>query len=319
MTATFTAALGGDVALGCQISDYPRADRCDTTAWECTISAAKQASKATGKPVAIVSTLPETMPEATAKRIVDAGLIPMHGLEDTLTAIEAAAFLGRVPVPREPLLLPATALAPELLDEADAKAALAGFGLQVPRSARAQTVEAIPQSLSGLSLPVALKAEGLTHKTEAGGVVLHLESAEAVMAAAASMPSSSFLIEEMVTGGVAELLIGVVRDPAHGFVLTLAAGGTLTEILQDSVSLLLPVTETDITDALASLRIAPLLNGYRNAPRSDQSAIVRAVLAVQAYVTAHAARLDEVEINPLICTPNGAVAADALIRIGVEE
>ena len=121
---------------------------------------------------------------------------------------------------------------------------------------------------------------------------------------------------EPLGGGVAELLVGVVRDPAHGFVLTIAAGGVMTEILQDSTSLLLPVTADDVTKALDRLRIAPILRGYRGKAAADSASIVGAVLAVQAYVTAHAAVLEEIEINPLICGPQGAIAADALIRIG---
>ncbi len=81
---------------------------------------------------------------------------------------------------------------------------------------------------------------------------------------------------------------------------------------------LLPVSETDILDALVRLRLAPVLAGYRGKPGADRDAIVRAVLAVQDYVSAHAGQVEEVEINPLICTPDRAVAADALIRIGGE-
>jgi len=90
----------------------------------------------------------------------------------------------------------------------------------------------------------------------------------------------------------------------------------LTEILRDSASLILPVTEAEISTALDSLRIAPMLRGYRGRPPVDRGAILRAVMALQEYVTTHAQRLDEAEINPLICTATSAVAADALIRIG---
>jgi len=167
-----------------------------------------------------------------------------------------------------------------------------------------------------LGSPLVLKAEGLAHKTEARGVAVGLATAQDVLDAAAAMPGDSFLVEEMIGGAVAELLVGVVRDPAHGFVLILGAGGTLTELLDDSASLLLPVAEREVLAALETLRIAPMLNGYRGNPAADKAAIVKAVLAVQAYVTVEAARLDEIEINPLICTPARAVAADALIRIG---
>ena len=112
------------------------------------------------------------------------------------------------------------------------------------------------------------------------------------------------------------MIVGVLRDPAHGFVLTLGAGGTFTELLQDSVSMLLPVMEAEIDAALDRLRVAPLLAGYRGAPPADRAAVVAAVMAVQEYVAAEAARVVEVEVNPLICTPTRAVAADALIRLG---
>ena len=131
------------------------------------------------------------------------------------------------------------------------------------------------------------------------------------------MPSDCFLLEEMIMDAIAELLIGVVRDPAHGFVLTLAAGGTLTEILKDSVTLLLPTTGAEVDAALDQLRIAPVLRGYRGKSSVNRAAIVDAVMAVQAYVTKHAEGVEEVEINPLICTPDRAVAVDALIRIAL--
>ena len=119
----------------------------------------------------------------------------------------------------------------------------------------------------------------------------------------------------MIGESVVELLVAVLRDPAHGFVLTLGAGGTFTELLNDTTHLLLPSTATDIDTALSRLRLAPRINGYRGALAADRSAIVSVILAVQDYVIANASDLFEVEINPLICTPTRAVAADALIRL----
>jgi acetyl-CoA synthetase len=132
------------------------------------------------------------------------------------------------------------------------------------------------------------------------------------------MQAGSYLVEEMVQGSVAELLVGVTRDPAHGFMLTLGAGGVLTELWQDTVSLLLPVTQEDIAAALSHLRIYPLLTGYRGKPAADLETVCSAVLAVQDCVIAQADRIGEVEINPLICTPTAAVAADALMTLTQE-
>ena len=88
----------------------------------------------------------------------------------------------------------------------------------------------------------------------------------------------------------------------------------MTEILKDSVSMIVPVQKADVIGALAGLRIAPLLDGYRGAAPVNKDAIVDAVLAMQSYVLAHTPY--EVEINPLMCGPERAVAADALITTG---
>ncbi len=133
------------------------------------------------------------------------------------------------------------------------------------------------------------------------------------------MDGDRFLVEEMIPGAVAELLVGVVVDPAHGHVLTLAAGGTLAELLTDSASLILPVSRGDIARALEGLKIAPLLRGYRGRPGADTDAIIDAVLAIQSYVNAMHGRVSEVEVNPLLALPDRAVAVDALIRIGDHE
>ncbi|MDF1669645.1 MAG: acetate--CoA ligase family protein [Roseovarius sp.] len=317
MTATFTSIMAGaQVDIGCIICDFPREDRCSAQAWDCIIEAAAATRKATGKPLALVATLPDALPEPFAERIINAGLIPLLGLDDALAAISAAAWLGKDATSADPLLLPSTITDTQLLSETEAKAALAKHGVSVPASARAENLSVLASVLANIPMPLVLKAEGMAHKSDLGGVALGLSSEAEIIDAAHKMQSDSFLVEEMITGGVAEMLVGVVRDPAHGFVLTLAAGGVLTELLRDSVSLLLPTRAEDIDAALDTLRIAPMLRGYRGKPAAERGAIVNAVLSVQSYVTAHAAHLEEVEINPLICTPTRAVAADALIRTG---
>jgi acyl-CoA synthetase (NDP forming) len=316
MSDAWAAMMEPSLALTMLIVDYPREDRCDPTDWECATAAALAARQRTGANVALVATLPELLPEPVATRLMAGGVVPLHGLSEAMAAAEAAARLGRAQPSALPLLLPGAAprTAGVTLSEAEAKARLAAFGLEVPRAVRATSPGAAAEAAQAIGFPVVLKGEGFAHKTEAGAVALGLADSAAVEAAARAMPAASFLVEEMVTGGVAELLVGVVRDPAHGFVLTLGAGGVLTELLRDTVSLLLPVTEAEVATAIACLRIAPLLGGHRGKPAADLGAAVRAVMAVQACVVAHAGRLEEVEVNPLICTPTHAVAADALIR-----
>ena len=312
MRDAWAAMVDPSLALTMLIVDFPRADRCDPADWQCTIEAAIGVRARTGANVALVATLPELLPEATARVLAAGGVIPMMGLEEAIAAAEAAAAI-RAPE-RAPLLLPGAARAAVLVSEAEAKNRLAAHGLDIP--ARGQAADPVGAVLlaRGIGLPVVLKGEGIAHKTEAGAVVLNLRDEAAVLAAARKMNAASFLVEEMVAGGVAELLVGITRDAAHGFVLTLAAGGVLTEVMADSVSLIVPASDRTVEAALKRLKSYRLLTGYRGAQAADMGAILRAVGALQAYVVANAGRVEEIEVNPLICTPTRAVAADALIR-----
>ncbi|UWQ53837.1 acetate--CoA ligase family protein [Leisingera caerulea] len=312
MTQAFSAMMDPQLAMTMLIVDFPRDDRCDASDWECTIQAAIGSRERTGANVGLVATLPELLPEDVAARLMEAGVVPFCGLSEAIAACEAASL--PLPEAPAPLLLPTPVVEPDLVPEAEAKWQLASYGLRTPRSKRAASATNARAVAVDVGFPVVLKGEGVAHKTEAGAVVLNLNSGQEVSDAAFNMPAARFLVEEMVTGAVAELLIGVVKDPAHGFVMTLAAGGILTELLEDSASFLLPASDAEIEAALQSLRIAKLLDGYRGAPAADRKAILRAIRAVETYVMENALGLEEIEINPLLCTPTDAVAADALMR-----
>ncbi|WP_282052102.1 acetate--CoA ligase family protein [Phaeobacter inhibens] len=320
MTQAFSAMVHPDLDLLMLIVDFPRKDRCSAADWECAIEAAMATRMRTGAPLAMVATLPELMPEEIADRLLAAGVVPLCGLREAMSATVAASQIAR---PSDlPALLPRTDLDGVVSDialvpEGIAKQRLAATGLRIPRSCRLSRKtldETLAEVTSEVGFPLVLKAEGLAHKSEAGAVRLALGSQEAVADAAREMPGDQLLLEEMISGTVAELLIGVTRDPAHGFVLTLGAGGVWTELLEDSVSLLLPVSDTMLEAALDQLRITRLLDGYRGAPAADRPAVLRAVRTVERYVLAHSDTVEEIEINPLICTPSDAIAVDALLR-----
>jgi acyl-CoA synthetase (NDP forming) len=320
LTACFTALCGGDIALGCVVIDIPRADRFASPDWDKAIEAACATVQAAGKPLALISLLAEGMPESLAQTLIARGVVPLCGMEDALRAIRAAAEVsGYCGIPTLRPVSDGVGLDPAcagLLTEDDAKAALAAAGVRVPRSARACGAQSAAEQAALIGFPVVLKGTGIAHKTEAGVVALNLHTAADVIAAARAMPVDTFLVEEMISGAVAEVLIGVLRDPVHGFVLTLGLGGILTELIADSVSLLIPASAAQVGEAWGGLRASALLTGYRGRPAADMDAIVGAVMAVQSFVQTHSADLQELEINPLICLPDGAVAADALIRIG---
>ena len=313
---TFTAMMGANLALGVLICDFPRADRCDLSEWDGVIDGVEIAAKTSGLPMAITTSLPENMPEEVATNLVARGIVPLYGLDEALAAIEAAAFCGCTAFTHLPVTLPVLTKHPKILTEAEAKSALHKFGVVSPKSFVALTADEAGQVATDIGFPVVLKGQGIAHKSEAGAVVINLANQADVIHAANIMPTDSFLVEEMITNAVAEVLVGVVLDPAHGYVLTLAAGGVLTELLTDSVSLLVPSTKEDVTRAIGTLKIAKLLNGFRGQDTADIKTIVDAVMAVQSFVIEHAGRIEEIEINPLLCTPTNAIAADALIRLG---
>lgn len=313
MTRTFAAMMRSDLALGIVVLDFPRPDRCDPKGaadWGLVIDAVAAAQDETGKPIAVLSSIVDNMPEPTSDALMARGILPLCGMEEAMTAIAVGAEMGAPWQPPAPLLLPEHADKSRTMSEVEAKSALRAEGLRAPSGAIVTRTDARAE----IGWPVALKAIGIAHKTEASAVMLGLEDPDAVTAAMHSLPGDEFLMEEMVQDGIAELLIGIICDAAHGYVLTLAAGGTLTELLGDAANLLLPVTADDVSDALDQLKISQVLKGYRGKPPAHRQSIIDAVLAVQSYVLTH--RPLEVEVNPLICGPERAVAVDALIRTG---
>ncbi|MEE4014639.1 acetate--CoA ligase family protein [Roseibium sp. FZY0029] len=319
LAATFIALCTDDIGLGCVVLDYPRDDRFEAPDYDQVLRAVARTREVTGTPMALISLLSEGLPEPIAWRAIGLGITPLCGMGDALKAIRAAAQVGlaRTTSTRPvPVIQPKAGQgAPRVFSEAEAKELLYGFGVRVPRSTRSGGAQEAGECAAQIGFPVVLKGEGIAHKTEAGAVVLNLSSAEAVAEAAAAMPAERFLVEEMITGSLAELIVGVTRDPAHGFVLTLGLGGILTELIRDTVSVLVPSSRDEVREALSGLRTSALLNGYRGRPAVDLDAVLDTVMALQDLVRTHADALHEVEINPLICRASGAVAADALIRM----
>ncbi|TCL65163.1 acetate--CoA ligase family protein [Rhizobium sp. BK251] len=320
-TEAFSAMFAGGYALNLLILDFPRADRCNGADWVTTMDAVTAAAKATGAAAGIVATLGENMPEQVALRLLAAGVVPFCGISEALAAAEVAATIGAAweRAPPAPLLDAALEAGEStILSEASSKGELAAFDIPVPLGRSAPTPEEAMRVAADIGFPVALKGTGVAHKTEAGAVRLNLRSGEDVMEAAVAMRgvADGYLVERMVERPVAEFIVGAVRDPVAGLVLTIGAGGVLVELLDDSAILMLPTTKNDILRAVSSLKARKLIEGYRGAPKGDLKALVEAIAAVANYVVANASRLEELDVNPLMVLPEGkgVVAADALVK-----
>ncbi|MEI1247445.1 acetate--CoA ligase family protein [Rhizobium aouanii] len=319
-TEAFSAMFEGDHALNLVVLDFPRGDRCDASEWAMTADAVIAAASATGALAGLLATLPENMPEPVADRLISNGVVAFSGIDEAITAAEVAAGIGRAwdGSPPLPLLnVPSADGEIETLTEADAKTELAACGLPVPRGLQASSPREAAEQAELLGFPVVLKGLGVAHKTEAGAVALNLWDIEAVSKAAAKMASNAgYLVEKMINPPVAELIVGAIRDPVFGLSLTLGAGGIFVELLEDSVILPLPATKTQIHAAISRLKLAKLIYGYRGRPKGDLDAAVAAIAAAAEYVVKNAARLEELDINPLMVLPegHGVIAVDALIR-----
>jgi len=198
------------------------------------------------------------------------------------------------------------------------------YGLPVARSARVATPEEAAAAASGLGGPVALKALGpdIVHKTDVGAVRLGLAGPDDVIAAAkemtrrideADLTLEGFLVQEMVTGGV-EMLVGVAQDPLFGPVVACSAGGTAAELLRDVSVGIAPITDLDTSEMVRSLKTFPLLDGYRGAPKADVGALEGVILRVSMMVDAHPS-IAEMDCNPVMVLPHGAVIVDARVRV----
>ncbi|MFM8811328.1 MAG: acetate--CoA ligase family protein, partial [Actinomycetota bacterium] len=151
------------------------------------------------------------------------------------------------------------------------------------------------------------------HTPDSGAEPTALNDAGALRTAVAAMPAtiSEFLFEETVTGIVAEVLVNIRRAAPLGWLVTIGAGGVLTELWKDTQSLLAPASRNDIETAITKLRIAPILAGYRGKPAGDVTALVDFIEHLQRVVVG--TNMVEVELNPVLVTTSSAIAVDALL------
>ena len=214
-------------------------------------------------------------------------------------------------------------LSKKVLGERDAKAVLGRYGIRSAPERQARNADEAVKAASELGYPVVLKADGdIEHKTEAGAVKLDLRDEAALRAACGAMSAAKngFLVQSMLKGGV-ELVVGIKRDPQCGPVLLVGLGGVLVEILRDTALALAPVGKVEARRMLESLKGFKLLQGYRGSAPADLDAVCEAIARISEFAADFADQVEEIDVNPLLARPDGAVALDALIvrRDGKEE
>ena len=338
-------------AVGFMI-DSPPATKADPGSYVAAIEEFIAAYPGASTRGAVICSLPESLSAEIREMCLAAGVVPLQGQRQALEALDLAAGVGEAwadgavvelrkpsaPSHAEPASTSAalasarsqaeahatgpiaTALQIRTLAEHEGKHALAAFGVRTP-CAHVVPANQAAAAAESLGFPVVIKAAcaSLEHKSEVGGVVVNIRTRAEARAAADRLArlSNTLLVEEMVADGVAEILIGMTVDPQFGQVMVLGAGGVLTELLRDTVTLLPPFSATAIESALKRLTAWKLLAGYRGKPPADVPALIETALACGRYAEANVNTLVELDINPGIVRPlgQGAVAVDALIRL----
>jgi acetyl-CoA synthetase len=326
----FTTAMQGDHDAALLIYDHPTVVSDEVEEWVTTIDAFIAAHKTTGMTAFVVCTISELLPQQIRDRLIAEGVVPLQGLDDALSALSAAAkyreFLANgasaATIPDFSAKAVAEGSKITWIDEQASKRMLHEAGVTVPNGDVGSAADAV-NIAERIGFPVVVKAVGILHKSDVGGVILNLQDADEVADAIEKISKSSdqFLVERMTTGAIAELIVGIKRDDQFGPALVIGAGGVLVELVADSVSLLLPTDRDAVVKAVQSLSVAKLIKGFRGSGPGDMNAAVDAVLAVAAFAESRRDNLMELDINPLLVLPDGqgVVAVDALIGFTAEE
>jgi acyl-CoA synthetase (NDP forming) len=283
-----------------------------------------------GKPTIVATMGDETpLPEEFSATLREKGLAFFRSPDRALRAMARATWYGRALTAEHPrstaAALPPYPVPPAgALAEYQGKALLTALGIPVPKGALARHLDEARDIAQRLGFPIALKAQSaaLAHKSEAGGVILHVADDVALARAweklhadvgrsqEIAFPLDGVLVETMAPPGI-ELVIGARREGAWGAILTIGLGGIWIEALQDLRILPADINRNELIEELLALKGAPLLRGKRGTAAADLDAVADCALRLGVLVRSDP-RFTEIEINPLRVYAKGALALDVI-------
>jgi acyl-CoA synthetase (NDP forming) len=279
----------------------------------------------TGAPLAVLTSIPSAIDQFDAERLRNNGIAVLEGASSGLAALGHLATWP-LPIDHSDPGVDRTRRDRWLRRLADWDPGagfdlLADYGVPVARSRAAGTLQETLAAGREIGYPVALKTLSAEHKSDVGGVVLGIADEDSLRAEFAAMTQRlgpAVTVQPMIAEGV-EISVGVVRDPAFGPLLVVAAGGTLVELLDDRAVALPPLSRVGAMRLLDGMRIRALLAGWRGGAPVDLTALTDVIVAFSTLATELGDALDAVEANPVIASADGAVAVDALlvVRSGV--
>ncbi len=315
----FVAVLDGPFDAALLVIDWPAAGN-DDSAWWPTLDAFARATSRTGKPGVIAASLTENLPSRIREYAQAAGLGVAYSIDEALTGLAAAALIGNwFASEAPPLHLPPGNSAPiathRILDEPSAKALLRAARIRTPDGVVVNNddPEAVDEVVADRAFPLVAKLVGVAHKTDRDGVITGIHTPDQLALAIQRLGGGTrpLLVEEQITAGT-ELLVSVRREEPVGIVATVGAGGTMVELISDSTTLLLPALAPVLHQAVSRLGIGSRLLASGGNPRSSTGMLNAVIYRLLDVLDRHP-EVVEIEINPLIVTPDSAWAVDALV------
>jgi acyl-CoA synthetase (NDP forming) len=286
------------------------------------------AAARTAKPVAVLAGLPAAVDPIAAQQLRANGVPVLEGTRTGLLALRHLLDHANRPEPPPPATPgPRRQRWAPILSAAPPGSAvlfdlLRDYGIPAVRARAAGTRAGALAAAAEIGYPVVLKTDepGIAHKSDVGGVRLGLAGPDAAGAAyddLAARLGPRVLVCQTAASGT-ELALGLIRDAALGPLLVIGAGGVLIEIFSERSVVLPPLTRSSAREVIARLRLAGVLSGARGQRPADLDAIAGAITGLSELAADLGDLLDALDINPLICGPSGAVAADvlAVTRVG---
>ena len=292
------------------------------------LQVARDVWAATTKPFCVLSNLSAAVAADEARMLRENGIPVLEGTPSGLSALkhllDDATWRGGVTSTRQ-LPVPdgvrsswrSRLGAGTPLGELEALRLLAGYGIETVAARSAESVSAAADAAEEVGYPVALKtaAPDVAHKTDADGVRLDVSTADGLRAAYEDVSARlgpSVTIAAMAPSGV-EMHLGIVNDPMFGPLVLVAAGGVLVEVLHDRALGLPPIDDVAALRLIDRLKIRPILDGVRGGAPSDVAALAHAVSRMSVLAEDLGDLIDAIDVNPVIVSPTGCVAVDALV------
>lgn len=322
------AAADEDVAVVAFAMNVGLADDRQASFYRGQAEIVAEAARVSKQPMAVVTVASGPLDQTIHQLLAEAGVPVVMGLRPGMKAFGSwLRWPSLVPSETRPVAPPTAWPFPTAVASGtDAMEALSAAGVPVAPFRHAADADSAAELLAEIGVPAVLKVESadIVHKSDVGGVRLGLTSPEQVRQAAHEILAdvarsasdatiSGFMVQEMMQGETLEVLVGVVRDPQVGVVVSVAPGGVLAELSGPAASRPVPVTRSDVENLMSSGILDTLLDGYRGGPELDRAALLDAVLAVS-DLAATLPDLVTLEINPLLVRPagQGVVAVDAV-------